>query len=794
MSTLKRSIGFSVIVFVLANAALAQENRAPIDTPQETVVTGPLVTVTATSRRVRFVSPGTVVQLRLEVYNETGQKLFDTELRGGNVMDWHLQDGAGERLPPGSYACVLTTKSLSGRISQRVGRVTVNGEGATVEAAGATQLSTAQQQTIGPVEDNGAFTILRQSEAEAITTVTHDGADGQVARTRGALSFRVGDFLSGKDKEQMLLTKEGNLGIGTSTPEAKLDVSGDIRTTGTLQTSKGIEFENGTRLTSTETGSLQQTLANGTVVDNATGTGTQGRLAKWTDNLGTLGNSVVTEAAGNIGVGTTPAVAKLEIAGANQSILATRFAGAGSATAVTLQKANGTQASPTALANGNEVAGFNFAGFDGDSFEVTARIQSFVDGPVSNGVVPQRVGITTGSTVAGRAERLSVTSLGNVGIGTTAPNSRLDVAGTVNAFQFNTGGQRLLVAGAGTLFVGTGAGSGTAAFGPVGNTFVGANAGVTNFSGSFNTMLGVVANVGANNLANATAIGARALVTQSNSLVLGSINGQNGATTDTNVGIGTTAPAAKLEVHNGTVLSSGATGGAFVARNPNNQAAALRLDWFNDTARIRYGGNGAGAENGFVIQGQGDATKLTVRNDGDLVAADDVVSSNRIFLISLDKGAGPFGPTFDLCAVQLNNTLGSSPLQITNCSSSIRYKTDVHSFTRGLDLLSRLRPVSFRWKNSSHEDVGLVAEEVELVEPLLVTRNAEGEVEGVKYDRLGVVLLNAVQEQQQQLRAMDRRIADLEWRLAQYDARLASLDQRLRRGRTARYARARKRR
>ena len=85
MFTFKRLIGSSLVVFVLAGVVLTQERRTPIQTPEEAVApmpVAPLVTASATVERVRFVSPGTVVQLRLEVYNEVGQKLFDTELRG----------------------------------------------------------------------------------------------------------------------------------------------------------------------------------------------------------------------------------------------------------------------------------------------------------------------------------------------------------------------------------------------------------------------------------------------------------------------------------------------------------------------------------------------------------------------------------------------------------------------------------------------------------------------------------------------------------------------------------------
>ncbi len=80
------------------------------------------------------------------------------------------------------------------------------------------------------------------------------------------------------------------------------------------------------------------------------------------------------------------------------------------------------------------------------------------------------------------------------------------------------------------------------------NVFVGYSAGSENLSGSNNTLLGANAQAGGIIYNNATAIGYRAYVTQNNSMVLGSINGVNGASADTRVGIGTTAPIEKLDI------------------------------------------------------------------------------------------------------------------------------------------------------------------------------------------------------------------------------------------------------
>jgi hypothetical protein len=71
------------------------------------------------------------------------------------------------------------------------------------------------------------------------------------------------------------------------------------------------------------------------------------------------------------------------------------------------------------------------------------------------------------------------------------------------------------------------------------NVAIGVGAGAFNAIGTNNTFLGSGANASVNNLTNATAIGANAIVTQSNTLVLG-----NGA----NVGIGTSSPLARLDV------------------------------------------------------------------------------------------------------------------------------------------------------------------------------------------------------------------------------------------------------
>lgn len=88
--------------------------------------------------------------------------------------------------------------------------------------------------------------------------------------------------------------------------------------------------------------------------------------------------------------------------------------------------------------------------------------------------------------------------------------------------------------------------------------------------------------------------------------------------------------------------------------------------------------------------------------------------------------------------------------------SDIRFKKDIKPLGPTLEKLDAMHGISFVWKNSSassseegsvspQRNIGVVAQEIELLFPELVTTDARG-VKLVNYDGLTVVLLEAVKE------------------------------------------------
>ncbi|HTL79470.1 MAG TPA: tail fiber domain-containing protein, partial [Candidatus Babeliales bacterium] len=79
-------------------------------------------------------------------------------------------------------------------------------------------------------------------------------------------------------------------------------------------------------------------------------------------------------------------------------------------------------------------------------------------------------------------------------------------------------------------------------------------------------------------------------------------------------------------------------------------------------------------------------------------------------------------------------------------TSSRRYKEDIKPIDKASESLYRLKPVSYRYKkeidSTQSPAFGLIAEEVEEVDPALVARNSKGEVEAVHYEMVNAMLLN----------------------------------------------------
>jgi endosialidase-like protein len=767
--------GFLVVVVLFTQTRLASaQNTQPRSLAGDKLPASP-VTGSASDNAVRFTSLGELIQMRLEVIGSSGETMFDSGFKPGNAIDWPGSDSKGKRLVDGAYVCIVSVKDLSGQLTKRQAVAVLGDQSISLTKPNAATPSSAQAQVVAALmEGDVSVTIVESGEPAATAVLAHDGNSAQLVSGGGGLAFSSGDFFANKTLEHVRITAEGNVGIGVRNPQAKLDVAGVIRA------SQGIVFPDGTIQYSAASKTLGaksarsegKTEGGQDVHTQASGTGTTNFIAKWTDNAGALGNSAIFESAGNVGIGTATPQAALDYRSGGAALF-TRDVPTNPGVAQSV-----LQLGVTNVGSRNAGIGASFLFFGDNSAGAKSflgRVSGVWENPTAGaeaGAIFFQVRANSADATAS-TERMRITAAGNVGIGTSSPATKLDVVGNINtSTQYNISGQRVLTSAAGAttdnIFAGVFAGQGNTTgtdnsfFGVAAggsntegsnntfigraagfktrngleNVFVGYNAGYTNDSGSGNTVVGANADMQAINLTNATAIGSRAFVTQSNSLVLGSISGVNGGT-NTNVGIGTTAPAAKLHIaaNSGRILI-GDPSGCVSGRTGLGFASTLTC------ANYSLAGNGTDT---FINASSGGSIFLRIANSDAMKIAADAGPPNTHFSGQVSIGVVISDSGDQLCINGDN--------YIVKCGSSIRFKTNVNPFTSGLGLIRRLRPVSFDRKRTGDPDFGLIAEEVAEVEPLLITRNKDGQIDGVKYDRVGVVVVNAVKEQQAQIEA-----------------------------------------
>ena len=303
------------------------------------------------------------------------------------------------------------------------------------------------------------------------------------------------------------------------------------------------------------------------------------------------------------------------------------------------------------------------------------------------------------------------------------------------------------------------------------NSFFGSDAGENNQAGHDNSFFGRgagLANTASSNSFFGSNAGVRSTVGTQNAF-FGLLSGENNLTGNNNTFIGYDAgnPSLATQVSDSTAIGSGAA-----VATSNTIVLGRSSETTQIPGKFMVGDNS-------VFPPRGDMQLVATSGNADfyMQAASatkginfgvNSSSPNSTLYISQYDGTtyqdrliiGPNGTVFipTLGAAGSTNLCRNASNEIGTCSSSLRYKKDVRSFRGGLNIINRLRPISFSWKQGGLSDIGLGAEEVEQVEPLLTFRNDKGEIEGVKYNQLSAVFINAFKEQQAQIQQQQEQI------------------------------------
>ena len=107
--------------------------------------------------------------------------------------------------------------------------------------------------------------------------------------------------------------------------------------------------------------------------------------------------------------------------------------------------------------------------------------------------------------------------------------------------------------------------------------------------------------------------------------------------------------------------------------------------------------------------------------------------------------------------IDANNKLGT-------ITSSKRFKDEIKPMEQASETLFALKPVTFHYKKeidpTGKSEFGLVAEEVEKVNPDLVVRDKDGKAYGVRYEQVNAMLLNEFLKEHKKVNQLEVAVAE----------------------------------
>jgi len=303
------------------------------------------------------------------------------------------------------------------------------------------------------------------------------------------------------------------------------------------------------------------------------------------------------------------------------------------------------------------------------------------------------------------------------------------------------------------------------------NTAVGEGALFENTTGSNNTATGNEALVANTTGDKNTATGYEALFTNDT----GTENTANGfqALFSNSTGEHNTANGAEALFTNTTSGENTALGfGALFFNNGEANTAVGDHSMNQNTSGVGNTAVGQAAldanmtGNGNIALGEGAGQSLTtgdfnidIGNDG--VAAE--ANTIRIGTQGTQTGtfiAGISGAAVTGLAVKVNaaGKLGTPP-------SSARFKDEIKPMDKASEAILALKPVTFRYKHDLDPDgipqFGLVAEQVEKVNPDLVARDDQGKPFTVRYEAVNAMLLNEFLKEHRKVEQLEATVANL---------------------------------